>query len=560
MKRLGNIIDENTISVEFCSNCIKNAIVGKTKRNEVISIKENIEEYAYALRQMILKQDGMDFNPAPYRFEERMENGKMRKLCKPEFWPDQCVHHVMIESIKEFLMKRIDTYVCSSIPGRGIDYGLNALERIIQRGKYLDTKFYLKMDIKKCFDSMSSQMIYDRMTLIIKDKRWLELFHKIIMNHPTLPIGLYMSAWILNIILKPLDDFIRSHEVAKYYVRYMDDMVVFGPNKRHLYRLQEEIEIKLKELYGLSMKENWKIALTDVKRKDVFRNGVDMLGFRVYRDKTILRKKNFIKIRNHYFHMQKLKRRHKKITVKECMSFVSKAAHRYRVCNNTLNSKYFFEIEIEKLIDEISIDFRKRFGINLRKCKKLSYFARKILEEGVKNGYIDIKPSKRRLEKKKEEVERISLLRTKNEDFRNCKSVFDVVRYFEAGRFQYSKEFTDFMMKSSKEDKMIINLAEELKEYAMHHPFQMDDGDVGPRYIPNYGPRKQEENKKVNTKEDPTEKYKKEAYRRAIAYSSALVNRERKVLYNMNFSKVINTTKSPSHPFGPEPPSIVIPV
>lgn len=555
MKRLGEVITEKTITEEFCLSCIKDAMHGKTTRPDVASIAGNIEEYAYILRQMILKQDGMDYYPAPYTFQTRQENGKMRDLCKPQFWPDQCIHHVLIKSIQDFLMNRMDTYACASIPGRGIDYGLNALERFVQKSKYADTKYTLKMDIKKCFDSMSNVMIYSHMKNMIKDKRWLELFHKVIMNHPTLPIGLYISAWILNVILKKLDDFIRSHDVCKYYIRYMDDMVVLGPNKRHLYRLQEEISAKLMEWYGLEMKGNWKIFLTDCgPRGKKHRNGIDMLGFRVYRDKTILRKKNFVGIRKGYFHFKKMQRKGKKISTKEVMSFVSRTAHTGRVCNSTLNKKYLFPIQIQSLIDQISIDFKKKFGFDLKKNKKMSYFVRKSIEEDLESGKKQIRPSKKRREKRKKEQDRVNNLKDMNKKFSEFICLWDVVRYYEVGRFSLSKELTKYINDSNKLSKQYSRIVQQVREDDMKDPMPVESN-VG-RFIPNYGLPE----KTTNTTEDTKDTTKKPPKAKVKSYSEAMIRKEKKAI--RRFVPPIKekiSSNSKDFPFGPEP-TVPIPV
>jgi len=84
MKRLTNLITPN-LSVQFCENCILDASKGKLNRPKILEIVNNKEKYAAELRDILLKQNGKDFRPAPYKFEDRMENGKMRKLCKPRF-------------------------------------------------------------------------------------------------------------------------------------------------------------------------------------------------------------------------------------------------------------------------------------------------------------------------------------------------------------------------------------------------------------------------------------------------------------------------------------------
>lgn len=79
---------------------------------------------------------------------------------------------------------------------------------------------------------------------------------------------------------------------AVHYIRYMDDMVVFGKNKKELHRMQQEIERFLREKFNLQMKGNWQVFRFDyTEKKTGKRKGrpLDFMGFQFYHDKTILR-------------------------------------------------------------------------------------------------------------------------------------------------------------------------------------------------------------------------------------------------------------------------------
>lgn len=72
----------------------------------------------------------------------------------------------------------------------------------------------------------------------------------------------------------------------------MDDMVVFGKNKKELHRMQQEIERFLREKFNLQMKGNWQVFRFDyTEKKTGKRKGrpLDFMGFQFYHDKTILR-------------------------------------------------------------------------------------------------------------------------------------------------------------------------------------------------------------------------------------------------------------------------------
>lgn len=129
----------------------------------------------------------------------------------------------------------------------------------------------------------------------IKDKDTLWLLFLIIDSYKDhedsedkygVPIGYYTSQWFSNWFLEGLDHFIKEKLGAKCYVRYMDDFIIFGSNKRELHTMKNEIAKYLKSL-KLELKHNWQIFLFDNGRSG---RQLDFMGFKFYRRKTILRK------------------------------------------------------------------------------------------------------------------------------------------------------------------------------------------------------------------------------------------------------------------------------
>jgi len=112
-----------------------------------------------------------------------------------------------------------------------------------------------------------------------------------------LPLGFYTSQWLANWYLTELDHYIKEVLKAKYYVRYMDDMVIFGSNKRELHKIRIAIDAYLHEKLGLRLKETWQVYLFNYVKKDGSHVGrdLDFMGFRFYRDRTILRKSIMMK-------------------------------------------------------------------------------------------------------------------------------------------------------------------------------------------------------------------------------------------------------------------------
>lgn len=82
--------------------------------------------------------------------------------------------------------------------------------------------------------------------------------------------GNFMSQWFANFYLQDLDHFIKEKMKVKYYLRYMDDMVLFGRNKKELHKIKHEIDEFLKP-EGLKLKDNWQLFKVDSRPLDFLR-------------------------------------------------------------------------------------------------------------------------------------------------------------------------------------------------------------------------------------------------------------------------------------------------
>ncbi|MBS1340456.1 MAG: RNA-directed DNA polymerase [Clostridia bacterium] len=82
--------------------------------------------------------------------------------------------------------------------------------------------------------------------------------------------GNYTSQWFANYYLQNLDHFIKEKLKTPYYIRYMDDMLVFHRNKKELRKIKIEIEEFLKSEH-LRLKENWQLFKVDSRPIDFIR-------------------------------------------------------------------------------------------------------------------------------------------------------------------------------------------------------------------------------------------------------------------------------------------------
>jgi len=164
----------------------------------------------------------------------------------------------------------------------------------------------LKLDIHHFYQSINIDILKARLREIIHDEKMLNLIYFVLdsnsaeLNGETfregLPIGFYTSQWFANWFLQPFDHFIKEELKVKCYVRYMDDIVIFGRNKKELHKNFERIREYLASL-DLKVKSNYQVFRFDYIDKNGNHRGrpIDFMGFKFYRDKTTIRAKIFLR-------------------------------------------------------------------------------------------------------------------------------------------------------------------------------------------------------------------------------------------------------------------------
>jgi len=205
---------------------------------------------------------------------------------------EQVVHHMIINVLKPIFMKGMYEHSYGSLPDRGGHKGKKAIEKWISND-VPNVKYCLKMDIRKYFDSIPHDILISKLSKLIKDEKFLSVILEIIsVQEQGIPLGFYTSQWIANWYLQDLDHYIKEELHAKHYIRYMDDMVVLGSNKKKLHIIRYEVEKYLENNLGLQLKSNWQVFRFDyTKQGKHFGRDLDFMGFRFFRGRTILRRR-----------------------------------------------------------------------------------------------------------------------------------------------------------------------------------------------------------------------------------------------------------------------------
>ena len=119
--------------------------------------------------------------PSKY-IEMKIHDGTRKKeriIYKPRFYPDQIVHWCLMLQIEDVLMRGMYEFCCASIKNRGILYAARHIKKILVRDRK-NTKYCLKLDIKKFYPSINKEILKRKFRRIIKDRDTLELIDLIV--------------------------------------------------------------------------------------------------------------------------------------------------------------------------------------------------------------------------------------------------------------------------------------------------------------------------------------------------------------------------------------------
>ena len=104
-------------------------------------------------------------------------------------------------------------------------------------------------------------------------------------------VGSLISQMTANIVLTPLDHFVKRTLQAPYYIRYMDDMIILAPSKQQVWDILHAMDDFLQMDFGLQL--NNKTAVIPVN------HGVEFIGKVVHPDRIDLRKSTSLRMKQH---------------------------------------------------------------------------------------------------------------------------------------------------------------------------------------------------------------------------------------------------------------------
>lgn len=215
------------------------------------------------------------------------------RIIMSEIMSDKVVNHLISKYIlAPGIYPHLIPQNVATREGKGTKEGIRYLKMYINKLKLNYDKVYvLKCDIKKYFYSIDHELVLEKCKRFIDDPEVFQLVLNVVKStdedyvnsaidkvvkkeidrvsklnildkdikieelkriprYPKgkgLPIGNMTSQLLAVYFLNDLDHYIKERLHCKYYIRYMDDFVIFDHDKERLKVLRKEIEEKLKE-------------------------------------------------------------------------------------------------------------------------------------------------------------------------------------------------------------------------------------------------------------------------------------------------------------------------
>lgn len=337
-------------NIDFIKGCIYEYLDEKWNRNDVKNMLSKFSGFNIKRVDFLVKNNKTEFDSAinkiamyisdmiknrnlilkPIRYFDKMDemSGKIRRLGIEEPLHQIC-DYIAVNGAKEMLNAKIGIFQCASLPNKGQSYGKKCIEKWVNKN---EIKYYVKGDIKKCFESINISKMKELINRDIKNKTLVWFISTLLdMFEKGLSIGSYLSQYFCNYYLSYAYHFAseklfkirktkngdKNIRLINHVLFYMDDFILTSNNKKYLKMAMKLIIKYLKDFLSLTVKPNWKLCIFSDAEP------IDMMGFVFRKFKTTIREKIFIKTRKKFLKFKKLSKSNKTIPIKLAYQIIS---------------------------------------------------------------------------------------------------------------------------------------------------------------------------------------------------------------------------------------------
>lgn len=276
-KRHGNLIEQIADMGNLRDAYIKTAR-GKRLTWGFLEFKEYAEKNLRAVREQLL--DGA-WKQGEYR-QFTIYEPKPRLISALDF-KDRLAQHALVNIIGPIFEAQLLPYTFACRKGMGTHAGVRHVQALLRS---THAAHFLKTDYRKFFPSIDRARLHELIERKIKCPKTLATIRAMVPDTGHgLPIGSLTSQLFANVYGGVIDRYIHFYLGARYWARYMDDIVILSSNPYELRNWFEDIERESMDRLGMSISK-WQVS--PVSR------GINFLGFRIWPRHKLLRKQSVV--------------------------------------------------------------------------------------------------------------------------------------------------------------------------------------------------------------------------------------------------------------------------
>ncbi len=341
MRRDGNIIQE-IVEYGNMSDSFDQVLRGTVRKQcrEGQELLAHREEVIANLQREIA--DGT-FTVTEYRERDIYEYGKHRRL-QIVAMERRIGCNAIMNVVDKHLHARYIRTSGASIKKRGTHDMMLQVSRVLKDNPRI--RYAYQYDIRHFYDNVVHKVAKDAFAHVFKDKILLKILGSLIdMLETGISFGLRISQATGNLILSiHLDHPLKDEMGVKHYFRYCDDGLVLAETKAELWLIRDAIHEML-EAVGFEIKPNERVFPVS--------EGIDFVGYKIYPDHVLLRKRIKKKFAAKIKKIKSRKRRHELIA-----SFYGMTKH--ADCAN-LNNK-LIGVETMKSFKDLKVTYQPANG------------------------------------------------------------------------------------------------------------------------------------------------------------------------------------------------------
>ncbi|MBP8948289.1 MAG: hypothetical protein KBG73_05565 [Candidatus Promineofilum sp.] len=263
------------------------AAQGKRGQPNVAAFEHRLEDNLHQLRTELLNHT---YRPGPYTSFFIHES--KRRLISAAPFRDRVVHHALCNLIEPIFERSFIADSYANRAGKGTHRALDRCQRFARRYPYV-----LQCDVRQFFPSIDHAILRAQLARRIACPETLGLIDLILnsgvgvladmyemvyfsgddllaaLRSRGLPIGNLTSQFWANVYLNPFDHFVKRELRCQAYLRYVDDFLLFAPDKATLWAWRAAIAGRLAGL---------RLVIHPAAHPRPVGEGIPFLGFVVY--------------------------------------------------------------------------------------------------------------------------------------------------------------------------------------------------------------------------------------------------------------------------------------